>query len=306
MKQSSIHSDRSSTFSNRPPIQVVIVSMACNLFLAVLKLTIGLLTDSAAITSDGIHSSCDILTNVAVLIGIRLAHTEQDLHHPYGHERFESLTALILSFILLSTGFCIGSDAIQKMYHWQSDGKSSIPLFAIYPALCSIILKEIMFWYTRHHAISSHSSALMADAWHQRTDSLSSIAALIGIIGAKLGAPICDVIASLTISIMICLAAISIFADAANQLVDRSCNRQIEEKLRTLVLSQPDVQSISMLRTRVFGNRIYADVTLQLSAVLTIRDGCSISEHICSAVYGQIPEIKEVLISLQFHESNLN
>ena len=136
-------------------------------------------------------------------------------------------------------------------------------------AIVSIVVKELMYWYTRHYAKKIDSSALMADAWHHRSDALSSVGALIGIGGAMLGFPIMDSVASLVIFVFIAKAAYDIFKDAMDKMVDHSCDEETQRKIYDAVMSHEEVLGIDLLQTRIFGNKIYVDVVIQVGASCT-------------------------------------
>ena len=153
----------------------------------------------------------------------------------------------------------------------NSDNIQTPGILALIAAIISIASKEAMYWYTRYHAKRIDSSALMADAWHHRSDAFSSIGALVGIAGSRLGFPIMDSIASLVIFVFIVKAASDIFKDAIDKMVDHSCDEEMETQLRNCVMRNPNVHKIDVLRTRIFGNKIYVDVEIALDGSITIN-----------------------------------
>lgn len=180
-------------------MKVSFVSITANVLLSVFKMLAGILAHSGAMISDAVHSASDVISTVVVIVGVRLSGKASDKEHPYGHERMECVAAVILATILAFTGLGIGYTAMVKILSRQY-GNLRIPgVLALVAAIVSIAVKESMYWYTRINAKKIDSSALMADAWHHRSDALSSVGALIGIVGARLGYPVCDVIASLCI-----------------------------------------------------------------------------------------------------------
>ena len=182
-----------------------------NIALSAFKLAAGLLGRSAAMLSDAVHSLSDVLSTVVVIIGIKLANQKADREHPYGHERFECVAAILLATILCATGLGIGYGGLQTILS-GSYGAISIPgKLALIAAVGSIVVKEGMYWYTRAAAQKIHSNALMADAWHHRSDALSSIGSFVGIWGARIGFPVLDSVACLLISLFIVKAAVDIF-----------------------------------------------------------------------------------------------
>ncbi len=192
-------------------MRVSFYSMATNIALSIFKVLAGFLAHSGAMVSDGIHSASDVFSTVVVMVGYRLAGKESDENHQYGHERIECVAAILLSMILCITGFAIGLAGFRKIIGQESISLEAPGLLALAAAVLSILVKEAMYWYTRGAAKKVNSAALMADAWHHRSDSLSSIGSMAGIIGARLGYPVCDPIASVIICVFFVKAAYEIF-----------------------------------------------------------------------------------------------
>ena len=210
--------------------KVSVITIIENVVLSVLKLVAGLIAHSNAIISDAIHSASDVFSTIVVIIGIKFASKEPDKEHPYGHERLECVTAIILAMILFMTGLGIGLEALKNIFN--ADYPHNAPgVIAFIAAIISIIGKEGMYWYTRYYAKKIDSSALMADAWHHRSDAFSSVGALIGIGGARLGYPVMDSVASLVIFVFIVKAAYDIFKDALDKMVDHSCDEETEKAI---------------------------------------------------------------------------
>ena len=172
--------------------KVAFITIIQNVLLSVFKLLAGIFAHSNAMISDAIHSASDVFSTIVVIIGVKLASKDSDKEHPYGHERLECVAANILAMVLLFTGLEIGSKAIKDIFSGNYSNLKAPGVLALIAAIVSIVVKEIMYWYTRHYAKKIDSSALMADAWHHRSDALSSIGALIGISGAMLGYPVGD------------------------------------------------------------------------------------------------------------------
>ena len=240
------------------------VSIAVNLLLSLFKLLAGILAHSGAMISDAIHSASDVGSTFVVIVGVNLSSKKSDKEHQYGHERMECVSSIILSGLLLATGIGIGMNGIENIIKSTSGASIAIPgTLALIAAVVSIVVKEWMFWYTRSAAKKINSGALMADAWHHRSDALSSIGAFVGIFGARLGYPILDPIASIVICVMIAKASIDIFRDAIDKMVDHSCDPKLESQIRESVMATDGVQAVDMLHTRMFGPRIYVDVEIQ-------------------------------------------
>ena len=159
-----------------------------------------------------------------------------------------------------------------------------------------------MFWYTKHYAKKLDSGALMADAWHHRSDALSSVGALIGIAGARLGFPVLDPIASLVICAFIVKAAYDIFKDAIDKMVDHSCDKETEDALRQCALSQNGVLSVDLLQTRVFGNKIYVDIEIGADGTKTLSEGHAIAEQVHAAIEKEFPKVKHIMVHVNPEE----
>ncbi|MCH5254569.1 MAG: cation transporter [Lachnospiraceae bacterium] len=272
------------------------VTILGNLILSVFKLTAGVVAHSNAMISDAVHSASDVFSTFVVIIGIRLASKEADKEHPYGHERLECVAAIILAMILFITGGGIGVNALKTIVSGRY-GNLPVPgILALTAAIVSILCKESMYWYTRYYAIKIDSGALLADAWHHRSDALSSIGALIGIGGARLGYPIMDSIASLVIFIFIVKAAYGIFQDAIDKMVDHSCDEETEKQIYDCVMTNPEVKGIDSLHTRIFGNKIYVDIEINVNGSYTLIRSHEIAEEVHDNIEKNFPRIKHIMV----------
>ncbi len=276
--------------------KVSLVSMITNVILTALKLAAGLIAHSGAMVSDAVHSASDIFSGVIVLIGVRIASRAPDDQHPYGHERFECVAALLLSGVLALVGGTIGWNALRDIVSGRAQEMEAPGLLALIAALVSIVTKESLFWYTRGTAKRYRSTALHAEAWHQRSDALSSIGALIGIAGARLGVPVMEPVASVIIALFILRVAVRIFMDAINQMVDHSCSEETESAFRATALEQPGVLGVELLRTRMFGNRVYVDLEIAADPELTLAAAHGIAEHVHDAIEQAYPDVKHIMV----------
>lgn len=276
--------------------KVSFLTILANTGLSLLKLLAGILAHSSAMISDAIHSASDVFSTVVVIIGIRLASKEPDREHPYGHERLECVAAIVLAIVLLITGLGIGADALGKIMKGNYDNLQTPGVPALIAAILSIAVKEGMYWYTRFYAIKIDSSALMADAWHHRSDAFSSIGALIGIAGARLGYPIMDSVASLVIFLFIVKAAYDIFKDAMDKMVDHSCDEETEKAIYACVMKNEKVLGIDLLQTRIFGNKIYVDVEIAADGSYTLREAHTIAEAVHEDIEKNFPKVKHIMI----------
>ena len=276
--------------------RVSLVTIIGNVVLSVIKLLAGIIAHSSAMISDAVHSASDVFSTFVVIIGIKLASKKPDKEHPYGHERMECVAAIVLAMVLFITGLGIGLEAVKNIIHGNY-GDLQVPgVLALIAAIVSIVSKEAMYWYTRHYAKKIDSSALMADAWHHRSDAFSSIGALIGIGASRLGYPVMDSIASLVIFVFIVKAAFDIFKDAIDKMVDHSCDEEIEKQIYECVMKNENVLGIDLLQTRVFGNKIYVDVEIQADASYTLQKAHDIAEAVHDDIEKNFPKVKHIMV----------
>lgn len=277
-------------------MQVSMVSIVANFVLTVFKLAAGIIARSGAMISDAIHSASDVFSTIVVMIGIRISRRDSDKDHPYGHERLECVAAIVLATILAATGLGIGASAVRKIMGGHMEALAVPGILALVAAFVSILVKEAMYQYTRLCARRIDSSALMADAWHHRSDALSSVGAFIGIGGAMLGFPVLDTVASIVICFFIEKAAYDIFKDAVDKMVDKACDDELEEALKQCALSQEGVLGIDLLRTRVFGNKIYVDIEISADANETLREAHSIAEKVHESIEENFTKVKHIMV----------
>lgn len=280
----------------RTAMRVSKVSIVANFILTAFKLFAGVIAHSGAMISDAIHSASDVFSTVVVMIGIRISRKASDKDHPYGHERMECVAAIVLATILAATGLGIGYTAVTKIAGGNYENLEVPGLLALIAALVSILVKEAMYRYTRINAKRIDSGALMADAWHHRSDALSSVGALIGIGGARLGFPILDAVASLGICLFIEKAAYEIFMDAVDKMVDKACDEETEAALRDCAGAQEGVLGVDLLHTRVFGNKVYVDIEIRADGEETLRRAHETAERVHDAIEKNFPKVKHIMV----------
>ena len=276
--------------------RVSFITIAGNVMLSVVKLLAGIIAHSSAMISDAIHSASDVFSTFVVIIGIKLSSKKADREHPYGHERLECVAAIILAMVLFITGLGIGVDAFKNIVQGKYNDLQTPGMLALVAAIVSIVSKEGMYWYTRFYAKKIDSSALMADAWHHRSDAFSSIGALIGICGARLGFPVMDSVASLVIFVFIVKAAYDIFKDALDKMVDHSCDEETEKQISECVMRNEQVLGIDLLQTRMFGNKIYVDIEIGLPSYYTLEQSHGIAEAVHQEIEHNFPKVKHIMV----------
>ena len=277
-------------------MKVSAVSIIINLLLSVFKLAAGLLAHSGAMVSDAVHSASDVFSTIIVIIGVQIAGRHSDKDHPYGHERLECVASIVLAIILFATGLGIGSEGVSNILSGHYDALEIPGKLALAAAVISIITKEWMYWYTRNAAKKINSGALMADAWHHRSDALSSVGAFIGILGSRLGFPVMDSIASVVICLFIIKAAFDIFKDAMDKMVDIACDPEVVDEMRAVIEANPGVIRLDDIRTRIFASKIYVDIEIAADGNLLLKDAHCIAEEVHDKIEESFPQVKHCMV----------
>ena len=277
-------------------MRVSIVSIVINVILSLLKLLAGIIAKSGAMISDAVHSASDVFSTFVVMIGVSISNKQSDKEHPYGHERLECVAAVVLAVVLAFTGIGIGITGIRKITGGKNEVLQIPGSLALIAAVVSIVVKEAMYWYTRAAAKKINSGALMADAWHHRSDALSSVGSFIGILGARMGYPIFDTIASVVICFFIEKASIDIFKDAMDKMVDKSCPDEIVEEMRKVIRENKHVVGIDEMKTRLFGSRMYVDVEILMDAKKTLVEAHDVAEEVHLSIEEHFPNVKHCMV----------
>lgn len=298
MKNHEIHSSEHTPAINENAIiqQLSLIGIVGNILLSAFKLFAGIYGRSGAMVSDAIHSLSDVFATFIAFLGVKLSKKAADKAHPYGHERMECVASLLLGLILLVTGIGIGKVGLVHIISGNYENLAIPGTIALIAAIVSIVVKESMFWYTRHYAKLLNSAAFMADAWHHRSDAFSSVGSLIGIGGAMLGFPVLDSVASVVICLFILKVAVDILWDAIQKMLDTSCDDAYEQKLADYIAAQPDVICVDLLHTRMFGNKVYIDLEIQVDGDKTLRDAHAVADQIHNNVENNFPDIKHIMI----------
>lgn len=272
------------------------ISIIINVLLSIFKMAAGIAANSAAMVSDAVHTISDVLSTFVVIAGVKMSCKEADSKHPYGHERFECVAALILSMFLFIIGFSIGFEGIKKVIHSNS-GKSVMPgILALVASIISIAAKEGMYRYTKAAAKKINSGALLADAWHHRSDALSSVGSMAGIIGARFGLLFMDPLAAVVICILIIISSISIFMDSIGKMTDKSCDNKIIEEMKNIILQQEGVIGVDKINTRLFGCKIYVDVEIRANGEDTLASAHEIAHRVHDVIEMKFESVKHCMV----------
>lgn len=277
-------------------VRVSVITILINAALSVFKLLAGIFGKSYALISDAVHSASDVFSTVIVIIGVKISGKKADKNHPFGHERFECVAAILLAVVLFATGVGIGYSGVKNIVTGEYKNFAVPGVFALVAAAVSIVVKEGMFWYTYLAAKKVNSSALKADAWHHRSDALSSIGSLVGVIGGLCGVKILDSIACIVICLFILKAAIQIFLDAVKKMTDEACDEKTENDIRNYINSCEGVRRVDTLLTRMFGNRIYVIAEIACDSDLPLYKAHEIAEEVHSGIEEEFPLVKHVTV----------
>lgn len=277
-------------------MHISIITIIINIILSAFKLFAGFIANSAAMISDAVHSASDVVSTVIVMIGIKASQKNSDKEHPYGHERIECVASLLLSVALFLTGASIGIEAAKSIIFKSYTQKESIGILALIAAIISIATKEWMFWYTRSGAKKLNSSALMADAWHHRSDAISSVGALIGIGLSMAGFPVFDSVASIIICVLILKVSVDIFKEACNRMIDTAADEKTENSLIKTIKSVNGVIDVNKLKTRLFASKMYVDVEISADGDLTLTEAHKIAHRVHDLLEETYPEIKHCMV----------
>ncbi|QCX34730.1 cation transporter [Caloramator sp. E03] len=272
------------------------ITIFINTALCAFKIIAGIIGQSTAMLADGVHTLSDILATFVVIIGLNISSKKEDEKHPYGHEKFEAECAKIVSTILLLTGLLIGYEGIKSLILGDIKTPGFIALLA---AMISIVVKEGMYWYTIIVAKKIRSLSMEADAWHHRSDAFSSIGTFAGIFGARLGIKVLDPIAGIIVSFFIIKVGIDFYRKSTAQLIDSSADKDTIEKIRNVVMSTIGVKDITMLKTRLFGNKIYVDIEICVDSNMSVKQGHEIAEAVHLNVENNVEHIKHCMVHLE-------
>ena len=274
-------------------IRVTWIGMFGNLFLTALKAVAGVLAGSTALIADAFHSASDIAGSVVVLGGLKLASKPPDADHHYGHGKLEAVVAKLIAVLLVLTGAGIAWSAVTVL----RTGELSIPgTLALAAAVLSILIKEGMYRYTIAVGRRINSTAVIADAWHHRTDALSSVAAVVGVAGARMGVVWLDPAAGLVVAVMIIRSGVKIYLDAVKELIDTAPPPEMVREIVDLALAVDGVKSIHEVKARYHGAAILVDMKLCVNPQVTVQDGHDIAKQAKRRVMDKLSQIENVLI----------
>ena len=273
--------------------RVTVLGAVGNAALSAIKGGVGITAGSSALIADAIHSLSDLLSDLVVFVSIRVAARPADAGHPYGHGRFETMGTVILAVLLLAAA---GGMAVDSINHFGSDNVPAMP--AMWAAGLSIVLKELLYRVTVRVGRKQSSPIIIANAWHHRTDAASSVAALAGIAGARLGFPILDPVAGVLIALLIAKVSVVLLRDAIYEVTDTSLEREMLDELPTSLQAISGVENIHELRARRMGHSVLVDLHVQVDGATTVSDGHQVAERVRLFLLDRYPAVSEVLVHI--------
>jgi len=272
------------------------INIFMNTLLSISKLAVGFFAHSHAMVNDGINNASDVVGSVIVAVGVSAGAKDSDKHHQYGHERLEVVASILVSGIVMALGVGLFFDGIGKIFNGSYKGLPMPGIMAVVAAIASIIIKEIMFLYTRSTAKKTGSSALMASAWDSQSDVLATTGGLIGIVASRMGIPVADSIAAIVIAMFIFKVGLDIFRDGVDKMVDHSCPDDEVKKIRRLIEIQEGVLCVDVLHTRMFGSRAYVDVEISAEGTQSLIQAHAIAERVHHAIEINFPQVKHCMV----------
>ena len=285
------------TERTRKIYRVTWIGMVVNIALSLLKLAAGILGRSGAMIADAVHSISDLATDVIVLIFARISSKPEDAGHNYGHGKYETLASILISLALIAVGGGILTDSIHNIRLVLTGEIIGRPgAIALIAAAISIVAKEVLYRYTVRVGRQTDSPSVVANAWHHRSDALSSVGSFVGILGARMGFPILDPIASVLICLMIIKVSYDIVRDAIDKLVDKSCDGETIRRMQTVIMEQEGVEGVDLLKTRLFGSKIYVDVEICADGNQTLIKAHEIAENVHHALERDFPDVKHCMV----------
>ncbi len=274
--------------------KVTLVGSVVDFFLGAAKIIIGLLDNSQALIADGIHSLSDLITDIMVLLAVKHGSRGADDEHPYGHGRIETLMTVALGIILIAVAIGIAQDAIRRLF--QPALLMHPGWFAFSVAAISAISKEAIYHYTLRAARKLNSELLRANAWHSRTDAISSIVVIIGILGSMAGLEYLDSVAAATVAFLVAKIGWDLSWKSARELIDTGLDSEYVDRIKQTIIELDGINALHMLRTRRMGSDVLVDVHVIVDAKISVSEGHHIGEQVRVRLHQQFPEIIDVTV----------
>lgn len=276
--------------------RVTLIGAVVNVVLATLKVVLGVVGHSAALVADGVHSFSDLVSDAVVLYAAKLGSEHADERHPYGHARIETVATVAVGVLLMLVAAGIAGDAVTRMFHPE---RLLHPTWlTLVGALLSVLAKEALFHYTMRVARRLRSNLLRANAWHHRSDAISSVVVIVGIGGALAGLDYLDAVAAVLVGLMIAKAGWDLAAHSIVELVDTGLEPERLEEIRNTILEVEGVGSLHMLRTRRMGSEALVDVHILVDPTISVSEGHQLSEKVRWHLIRNVEEVADVTVHI--------
>jgi len=283
--------------------QITIIGAVINLFLSIIKIVIGFIAQSQSLIADGIHSLSDLVSDGMVLVAARHSHREADDEHPYGHGRFETVVTVALGALLIIVAGGIALDAVRRIV--EPDYLMHPGMMALVVAIISIAAKEILYHYTIHVANKYKSNMLKANAWHHRSDAISSVIVMVGVGGTMLGYQYLDAFAAIGVAAMIVRIGWEICVQSVRELVDTALEPETLNAINSSILDVEGVRQLHSLRTRRMGSDGLVDVHVLVSPKLSVSEGHFIGEQVREKLIQQIDDVSDVMVHVDAEDDEV-
>jgi len=286
--------------SEKHALKVTLLGLAANLILALAKGFIGIIANSSALIADAGHSVSDLLSDGITLWAVRMSGIPKDKNHPYGHGKFETVGTFIISLLLLFTGIGVAGHVFNRM-----DATVVPGTIALWMAGIAIIVKEALFHVTRMVGRRTGSRVLMANAWHHRSDAISSVAALLGIAGAQLGIPLMDPIAGMLVAGLIIKTGIDIGYESIRELTDETVEEDVISELGKIMSGIEGVEHYHEMRARRMGPHLLVDLHIQVDSMMSISAAHQVAERVRLEILEKLPAVNEVLVHVDAEDDHV-
>lgn len=284
--------------------KITIIGSVVDSVLAFLKIVFGIIDNSQALVADGIHSLSDLATDIMVLLAMKHGSREADEEHPYGHGRIETIATVLLGLALIAVGAGIAQDAITRLF--QPERLLNPGWFALGIAVLSVISKEAIYRYTMRAAKKLNSELLKANAWHSRTDAISSIVVIVGIAGSMAGLEYLDAIAAVGVAFLVAKIGWDLSWKSVRELIDTGVDAEYANKIREAINDVTGVQALHMLRTRRMGGDVLVDVHVIVDPKVSVSEGHQIGEKVRALLTGNFAEITDVTVHVDPEDDEAN
>lgn len=284
---------------NRQIRRVTYIGIVINLLLAILKVAVGVLAGSMALIADGIHSVSDMATDVVVLLGVHFGTKKADSGHPYGHGRIETFSSVSIALFLVFLGFVLIYRAGVGIVETQLAVPAVPAVSAVIVAVISIVVKELLYRITRKVAVKTNSSVLFANAWHHRSDALSSVIVVVGLVSLMFGFTYGDRIAAMAVGLMIALVGGHILADCFRELTESAVDEKTVEQITGIIAADNRVHQWHKLRTRRVGREVFLDLHILVDPGLNIADAHTITEDLEKTLHKQMSRPVNITVHIE-------